>query len=98
MLDVTFTPAAPYLLARSIGSPDLSRSFRGSVLQLAYPAGEHDATAHVWQRHDGSLSGPHRQRSDRVFAHDRLHKLLGVGLDTHAVPARWPPTTRCCDR
>ena len=55
MLDVTFTPAAPYLLARSIGSPDLSRSFRGSVLQLAYPAGEHDATAHVWQRHDGSL-------------------------------------------
>jgi len=81
VLDVTFTPAAPYLLARSIGAPDLSRSFRGSVLQLAYPAGEHDATAHVWQRYDGTLQA-RIDSPDPCLAHDRLHQLLGVGLDT----------------
>jgi hypothetical protein len=96
VLDVAFTPAAPYLLARSIGSPDLSRSFRGSVLQLAYPAGEHDATAHVWQRHDGSLRA-RIDSSDPASAHDRLHRLLGVGLDTTPF-LRMVAETRCCDR
>ena len=97
MLDVTFTPAAPYLLARSIGSPDLSRSFRGSVLQLAYPAGEHDATAHVWQRHDGSLQA-------RIDSPDpgasRTTACAGCSASAWT-PRRscgWRPTIRCCDR
>ena len=82
VLDVTFTPAAPYLLARSIGSPDLSRSFRGSVLQLAYPAGEHDATAHVWQRHDGTPAGPYRQRRPVPPHTTACTGCSAVGLDT----------------
>ena len=97
MLDVTFTPAAPYLLARSIGSPDLSRSFRGSVLQLAYPAGEHDATAHVWQRHDGSLQA----RIDSAGSRPP-HTTACTGCSASAWTRRrscgWRPRIRCCDR
>jgi 3-methyladenine DNA glycosylase/8-oxoguanine DNA glycosylase len=80
-LEVTFTPAAPYLLARSIGSPDSTRRYRGGLLDLIYPAGDSIAHARVWQRADATL----RARIDGASsepAHDRLRELLAVGLDT----------------
>jgi 3-methyladenine DNA glycosylase/8-oxoguanine DNA glycosylase len=81
MLDVTFTPVVPYLLSRSLGSPNLTRRYRGGVLELAYPAAGHDAHARVWQTADGTL----RARIACVAAeaaHDRLRQLLTIGLDT----------------
>lgn len=80
MLDVTFTPVVPYLLSRSAGSPNLSRRYRGGVLELAYPVAGHDAHARVWQVGDGAL----RARIDCATpepAHDRLRQLLAVDLD-----------------
>ena len=39
MLEVAFTPVAPYQLARSAVPPDATRRRSGGVLELAYPAG-----------------------------------------------------------
>jgi 3-methyladenine DNA glycosylase/8-oxoguanine DNA glycosylase len=81
VLEVAFTPVAPYQLARSAVPPDATRRRSGGVLELAYPAGAHDATARVWQSGDGIL----RARidcPDQDGAHDRLRELLTVGLDT----------------
>ena len=80
-LEVTFTPAAPYQLSRSIGAPDSTRRFRGGVLEMAFPAAGDVATARVWQRADGTLGARIHGRQPEA-AHDRLRELLAVNLDT----------------
>ena len=72
--------AAPYLLSAASGPPDLTRRFRGGVLELVYPTAGGTTYARVWQLPDGAvrcrLEGP-----DTVAAADRLRELLWLDLD-----------------
>jgi 3-methyladenine DNA glycosylase/8-oxoguanine DNA glycosylase len=80
MLDVTLTPAAPYLLRASAGPPEACRSFRSGILELAYRSPAGAARARVWQLPGGEL----RARIDAAeedAAHDRLVEILQVRLD-----------------
>ena len=81
VLEVAFTPVAPYRLSHSLGPPDATRRRSGGVLDMAFPAGGAVAMARVWQAPDGAV----RARIDCEHpdaAHDRLREILGVGLDT----------------
>jgi DNA-3-methyladenine glycosylase II len=80
VLDVTFTPVPPFLLSRSLGSPNLTRRYRGGVLELAYPVAGTDAHARVWQTSDGDLRA-RIECAQLEAAHDRLRQLLTIGLD-----------------
>ena len=82
MLEVAFTPVAPYRLAQSIGPPDATRRARGGVLDMVYPVVTGGtALARVWQGGDGRLHA-RIDADDDAAAHDRLRAILGVGLDT----------------
>jgi 3-methyladenine DNA glycosylase/8-oxoguanine DNA glycosylase len=81
VLEVAFTPVAPFRLAQAAVPPDATRRRRGGVLSMAFPAAGSDATASVWQEPDGRI----RARIDcpqTEPAHDRLRELLTVDLDT----------------
>lgn len=72
--------AAPLLLAASSGPPDLTRRFRGGVLELTYPAAGAPASARVWQLPDGALRSRVRG-ANLEAAVSRLKELLWIGLD-----------------
>jgi 3-methyladenine DNA glycosylase/8-oxoguanine DNA glycosylase len=82
VLEVAFTPVAPFRLAQSIGPPDATRRARGGVLDMVFPvASGGTAGARVWQGGDGRVHA-RIEADDPAAAHDRLHAILGVGLDT----------------
>jgi len=80
VVEVTFTPRAPYSLRASVGGPDPTHRFRGGVLELAFETVAAPARATVWQLHDGPLKA-RIDSADEAAAHDRLRDLLQVGLD-----------------
>jgi 3-methyladenine DNA glycosylase/8-oxoguanine DNA glycosylase len=101
VLEVAFTPVAPYRLAQSIGQPDATRCVRGGVLDMVFPLPTGGtAWSRVWQGGDGRLHA-RIDADDHATAHDRLRAVLGVGLDTGpflrmaaADPLLAPLTTR----
>jgi DNA-3-methyladenine glycosylase II len=79
-MEVTLTPAAPYLLRTSVGAPDACRRYRSGVLDLAYRSDAGPARARVWQLPGGELRA--RIHADHEeAAHDRLCQILQVRLD-----------------
>ena len=72
--------AAPYLLSASSGPPDLTRRFRGGVLEMTYPTEGGPASARVWQLPDGVLRCRLRS-ADLEAATARLRDLLWIDLD-----------------
>ena len=72
---------APLRLGIAAVPPDATRRRRGGVLELAFPAGEGDASAHVWQAGDGRIHA-RIDADDPAAAHDRLSELLTIRLDT----------------
>jgi 3-methyladenine DNA glycosylase/8-oxoguanine DNA glycosylase len=77
---VEMRAAAPFLLSASSGPPDLTRRFRGGVLELAYPTAAGPASARVWQLPDGALRS-RIQAPDLAAAAMRLRELLWIDLD-----------------
>jgi 3-methyladenine DNA glycosylase/8-oxoguanine DNA glycosylase len=81
VLEVAFTPVAPYRLSQSLGPPDATRRRRGGVLDMAFPVDGAVASARVWQAADGTVCA--RIECERPdAAADRLREMLGVSLDT----------------
>src|SRR5690242_10373749 len=72
--------AAPFLLSAASGPPDLTRRFRGGVLELSYPTAGGPASARVWQLSDGTLRSRVRG-ADLDAATSRLRELLWIDLD-----------------
>jgi 3-methyladenine DNA glycosylase/8-oxoguanine DNA glycosylase len=81
VVEVAFTPVAPFRLGLAPVPPDATRRRRGGVLELAFPAGDGDALARVWQSGDGRVHA-RIEAVDAAAAHDRLAEILTVRLDT----------------
>ncbi len=77
---VDMRAAAPFLLSASSGPPDLTRRFRGGVLELAFPTAAGAASARVWQLPDGIVRCRVRG-ADPDVASARLRELLWIDLD-----------------
>jgi DNA-3-methyladenine glycosylase II len=77
---VEMRAAAPFLLSASSGPSDLTRRFRGGVLELAFPTPAGAASARVWQLPDGTLRS-HIRGTDLDEAAARLRELLWIDLD-----------------
>jgi DNA-3-methyladenine glycosylase II len=72
--------AAPFLLSASHGPPDLTRRYRGGVLELAFPTAAGPVSARVWQLPDGAVRA-RIHASDTDAAAQRLRELLWIDLD-----------------
>jgi DNA-3-methyladenine glycosylase II len=81
MVEVAYSPRAPFRLGMAAVPPDATRRRRGGVLELAFTAGGGDARASVWQSGDGRIHA-RIEAADGAAAHDRLRDVLTVGLDT----------------
>ena len=81
--EVALRPRGPYSLADSAGRPDLTRRFRGGVLDLVLPTAAGTAEIRVWQRRNGELAA-RMAAPDVSAAVDALR--FGLALDVDHAP------------
>jgi AraC family transcriptional regulator of adaptative response / DNA-3-methyladenine glycosylase II len=79
-VETALRPCRPYSLADSAGHPDLTRRYRGGVLDLALQTPHGPARIRVWQRHDGDLVA-RIAAPEATTALDALRFVLATDID-----------------